>query len=151
MIIIFARKRFQTFLQLNLVTEKPIILFDGVCNLCDRSVSFIIKKDKKKKFLFASLQGKKGHELLSQFHLPLDDINSFVLIDKGKAYTRSSGALRVVKEFGGMWKLCYAFIIIPKFIRDGLYNQVAKNRYKWFGKKEACMVPSAGIKERFLE
>ncbi|MCC7402261.1 MAG: thiol-disulfide oxidoreductase DCC family protein [Chitinophagaceae bacterium] len=131
--------------------ENPVILFDGICNLCNRSVLFIIKRDRKKKFLFASIQGEKGKDLFSKLNLPLNDINSFVLIDKGKAYTRSSGALRVLKELGGKWRLWYACIIVPKFIRDGVYKWIAKNRYKWFGKKETCMTPAADLKERFLD
>jgi predicted DCC family thiol-disulfide oxidoreductase YuxK len=133
------------------VPENPVILFDGICNLCNRSVLFIIKRDRKKKFLFASIQGEKGKDLFSKLNLPLNDINSFVLIDKGKAYTRSSGALRVLKELGGKWRLWYACIIVPEFIRDGVYKWIAKNRYKWFGKKETCMTPAADLKERFLD
>lgn len=131
--------------------NKSILLFDGVCNLCNSSVQFIIKRDKKNRFLFASLQGKKGQELLSKFNLPLNDLNSFVLIENEKAYTRSTGALRAFKKLSGGWKLWYALIIIPKFIRDAVYKWIAKNRYRWFGKKEECMIPTPELKERFLD
>lgn len=131
--------------------KQPVILFDGVCNLCNRSVRFVIKKDKKKKFRFASLQGKAGQDLLKRFNLQADDLNSFVLIEGDKMYTRSAGALHMLRELGGGWKLFYAFMIVPRFIRDAVYNWVAKHRYKWFGKREECMVPAPELRERFLD
>jgi predicted DCC family thiol-disulfide oxidoreductase YuxK len=130
--------------------EKKIILFDGVCNLCSSSVQFIIKRDKKNQFLFGSLQGIAGQEYLKQFNLPADSFNSFMLLEDGKLYTRSSGALRMLKYLGTGWQLFYSFIIVPKFIRDGVYNIIAKNRYKWFGKKEACWIPTPELKAKFL-
>jgi predicted DCC family thiol-disulfide oxidoreductase YuxK len=131
--------------------KKKIILFDGICNLCNSSVQFIIRRDKKKKFLFASLQGKTGQELLQRFQLPADHFNSFILVDGEKVYTRSAGALRTLKELGGGWSLFYAFIILPRFIRDAVYNWIARNRYKWFGKREECMIPTPELRERFLD
>jgi predicted DCC family thiol-disulfide oxidoreductase YuxK len=130
---------------------RPIILFDGVCNLCNSSVQFILKRDSKKKFLFASLQGKNGQEILKQSGLPANTLNSFILVEGDHIYTRSTAALRMLKGLGGGWKLLYGFIIIPKFIRDAAYNLVARNRYNWFGKKEECWVPSAELKQRFLD
>lgn len=132
-------------------TDKPIILFDGVCNLCNRGVQFIIKKDKKKKFLFASLQGKTGQEVLKKFNLQANDLNSFILADGDKIYTRSTAALRIAKQLSGVWKLLYGYMIVPRFIRDAVYNWIARNRYKWFGKKDECMVPTPELKERFLD
>jgi predicted DCC family thiol-disulfide oxidoreductase YuxK len=129
----------------------PILLFDGVCNLCNRSVQFVIRRDKKKKFRFAALQGRMGQQLLHQHQLPVNDMNSFVLIENGKAYTRSAAALRVLKGLGGGWKLFYAFMVLPRFLRDAVYSWIARNRYKWFGKKEECMVPTPDLKERFLD
>lgn len=131
--------------------EKKIILFDGVCNLCNHSVQFIIKRDRQKQFHFASLQGKTGQQLLEQFHLPADNLNSFILIENGTLYRKSSAALRVSRKLGGAWPLLYGFIIVPAFIRDGVYTLIARNRYKWFGKKESCMIPAPGLKERFLD
>jgi predicted DCC family thiol-disulfide oxidoreductase YuxK len=131
--------------------SKPIVLFDGVCNLCNRAVQFILRHDKQKKFLFGSLQGKTGQELLGKFNLPTQQLNSFVLIEDDKAYTRSTAVLRMLKKLGGRWSLLYAFIIIPAFIRNGTYNWIARNRYKWFGKKEECWIPTAELKERFLD
>jgi predicted DCC family thiol-disulfide oxidoreductase YuxK len=130
---------------------KPVVLFDGVCNLCNRSIQFIIKKDKKKEFLFASLQGSTGQELLKKFGLPANDLNSFVLIEGDTIYRRSSAALKIVNKLGGGWKLFYGFMIVPSFIRDAVYNLIAGNRYKWFGKRDECMIPTPELKERFLD
>jgi predicted DCC family thiol-disulfide oxidoreductase YuxK len=127
-----------------------IILFDGVCNFCNSTVNFVIKRDKKAILHFAPLQSDIGQQLLKEYHLPNDEMRSFVFIEKGKAYTQSTAALKVCKYLSSLWPLCYAFIIIPKFIRDGIYNWIAKNRYKWFGKKESCMIPNADVKKRFL-
>jgi predicted DCC family thiol-disulfide oxidoreductase YuxK len=134
-----------------MLPNKPVILFDGVCNLCNRAVQFIIKRDKKKQFLFASLQGKTGSELLKQFDLPPDQFNSFVLIENQKAYTRSTAALRVAKKLSGGWSFLYGLSILPPFLRDPVYNLIAKKRYKWFGKRDECMLPSPELRERFLE
>jgi predicted DCC family thiol-disulfide oxidoreductase YuxK len=128
-----------------------IVLFDGVCNLCNNSVQFIIKKDTKKQFRFASLQGKFGQGFLKTHNLPADSFNSFILLEGENVYTRSTGALRMLKHLGGGWSLLYGFIIVPKFIRDAVYNWVAVNRYNWFGKKESCMIPTPEFRERFLD
>lgn len=130
-------------------TEKKIVLFDGVCNLCSSSVQFILKRDKKNQFLFSSLQSEYGQRILEQHHLPLSNFNSFVLLDGGKLFTRSSGALRMLKYLGGGWQLLYGFIIVPKFLRDAVYNFIAVNRYKWFGKKNECWLPRPEWKEKF--
>jgi predicted DCC family thiol-disulfide oxidoreductase YuxK len=126
-----------------------IILFDGVCNLCNQSVQFIIKRDKKDYFRFAALQSEIGTDLLQQYHVsPQSD--SIVFIDNGKAYTKSSAALRICKGLSGLWPLMYAFIIIPPFLRNSIYNWIARNRYRWFGKKNACMIPTPALKSKFL-
>lgn len=129
---------------------KYIVLFDDVCNLCNGTVQFILKHDKNKQFCFGSLQGKAGQGYLRQFQLPAAALTTFILIEGETAYTRSTGALRILKHLGGGWQLLYAFIIVPRFIRDTVYNLVAKNRYKWFGKKEDCPVPAAEQHGRFL-
>ena len=131
--------------------SNPIVLFDGVCNLCNSSVQFIIKRDKKKQFLFASLQGQTGQEVLEKFNLPANNFNSFILVEGDNVYTRSTAVLRMLKKLGGGWRLFYGFIIIPKFIRNAVYNWIAKNRYKWYGKRDECMIPTPELKERFLE
>lgn len=130
--------------------DKPVILFDGVCNLCNGAVKFIIRHDKKNQFMFSSLQSNAGQRLLQQYNFPLDRLSSFILIDKGKAFTRSTGALKVAKKLNGLWPLLFGFMIFPTFIRDGIYNWVASNRYKWFGKKDVCMIPTPQLKSRFL-
>ena len=130
--------------------KKPIILFDGVCNLCNTAVQTVIKNDPKGKFLFASLQSEEGQKLSQQFQLPFNDFNSFVLIQDERVYTRSTGALKVAKQLSGGWKFLYVFIIVPPFIRDAVYNWVSRNRYKWFGKQDECMLPTPELKARFL-
>lgn len=129
---------------------KPVILFDGVCNLCSGSVQFILKRDKKKRFLFASLQSNFGKELLKQSDLPANNYNSFVLMEDGNIFTRSTAALKIFQQLK-RWKWVKIFWIVPKFIRDAIYNLIAKNRYKWFGKKKECWLPAPDLKERFLD
>ena len=130
--------------------QHPIILFDGLCNLCDGAVQFVVKHDDDKKFLFASLQSESGQQILKQFNLPLENFNSFVLLQNNNVYSRSTAALLVAKQLSGAIKLIYFFIIVPAFIRDWVYNWISKRRYKWFGKKEACIVPTPELKARFL-
>ncbi len=130
-----------------------IILFDGVCNLCNSSVQFVIKRDKKEQFRFAALQGEFGRQVLDQYKnkLPARTMDSFILLEKDDLYTQSTAALRVARRLPGGWRLLYAFMIVPRFIRDGVYKLIARNRYKWFGKKESCMIPSPSLKARFLD
>lgn len=130
--------------------SNAIILFDGVCNLCNGAMQFVIKRDKKSYFNFASLQSVEAQKLLEKYTLPLSDFNSFILIENDKAYIKSTGALMVLKKLNGLWPLLYGFIIIPKFIRDKIYEWIACNRYKWFGKKNECMIPTPQLKTRFL-
>ncbi len=132
------------------IPANPIVLFDGVCNLCNSFVQFIIKRDKKKQFLFASLQSSRGQKLLKQHNLPTGFIDSFVLIHNDKAYTKSGGALQVAKLLGGFYSIFHVFIIVPRFIRDAVYNLIGRNRYKWFGKRESCTIPTLELKARFL-
>ncbi len=130
--------------------SKPIILFDGVCNLCNGFVQFVIKRDKKAHFMFASLQSKIGQAILKDFGLNTHDFNTFVLVDSGKVYTRSTAALRVAKELDSPIKFLHIFSVVPSFIRDLFYIFVAKNRYRFFGKQDQCMLPSPEFKTRFL-
>ena len=134
-----------------LIMDNPIILFDGVCNFCNYWVTFAIKRDRKNKLKFTPLQGQTAKQLLPKFHINPSSLSSVIFIDNGKAYTQSSAAIQICKHLDGGWKLFYALIIIPKFMRDGLYNIIARNRYKWFGKKESCMIPTPELKERFLD
>jgi predicted DCC family thiol-disulfide oxidoreductase YuxK len=129
----------------------PVIYFDGVCNLCTGSVQFVLKRDKKKIFRFASLQGEGGRKLLKDYQLPALNYKTFIVEEGGKVFTRSTAALRVFKHLGGAWSLLYVFIIIPAFIRDAVYNFVSNNRYSWFGKTDECWLPKAEWKNRFIE
>ena len=131
--------------------KHPVILFDGVCNLCSSSVQYIIKHDPGKIFRFASLQSTFGQNILSAYHLPVSNYNSFILVNNNDIYTRSTAALLVAKELKGFIKLLYVCIIIPKFIRDAVYNIIAKNRYNWFGKKNECWIPTPELKSLFID
>ncbi len=132
------------------MNQHSIILFDGVCNLCNGAVQFVIKHDKQKHFMFASLQSDAGQQLLKQHQLPQQNFNSFILIENNKAFIKSTAALMVAKQLSGIIKLLYGFIIVPPFIRNSVYNFIAKNRYKWFGKKDTCMMPTQNLTSRFL-
>lgn len=128
----------------------PVIFFDGLCNLCTGSVQFIIKHDTKHYFRFASLQCELGQQVLQQFNLPSDEFGSFILLEEGKVYTKSTAALRVTKKINGLWPILFSFIIVPPFIRNWVYSFIAKNRYRWFGKKEECWIPNAELNNLFL-
>lgn len=139
------------FCFVNLTTmENPILLFDGVCNFCDSTINFVIERDKKNLFKYASLQSEPGQELLKKHGLPTEDFDSFVYIENGKAFTKSSAALKVAQNMTGLWPLFYGFMIVPKFLRDAVYTTIAKNRYKWFGKKDECALPSPEVRAKFL-
>jgi predicted DCC family thiol-disulfide oxidoreductase YuxK len=127
-----------------------VILFDGVCNLCNATVQFILKRDKHSKFKFASIQGDFGQSTFTRIGLSSTKPNSFVLLEGENIYTHSTGALRIFLHLGGIWKLLYGFIIVPRFMRDAVYNFIARNRYKWFGKKESCYLPTADVIKRFF-
>jgi predicted DCC family thiol-disulfide oxidoreductase YuxK len=130
--------------------DNPVILFDGVCNLCNKSVQFVIKRDAQAKFNYASLQSAFGQSLLKQFNLPADTFDSFVLYQDKQIYTRSTGALKMLTQLQG-WKWTKILYIIPRFIRDGIYNIIAKYRYRWFGKRDECMIPTKELLARFMD
>lgn len=129
-----------------MMENNPIIFYDGLCGLCDRSVQFIIKNDKRKKFRFATLQSDFAEQILG------DDANAdtFILFEKGKIITRSTAALRVCKILSGKLSLLYIFILVPAFIRDTFYDLIARNRYKWFGHFDECKIPTPEQKELFI-
>lgn len=127
-----------------------IILFDGVCNLCNSSVNFVIKKDKNDVFRFAALQSEIGKHYIEKFKIDANNTDSIILIDGDRHYIKSSAALTVAKSLKGAYPLCYGFMIVPAFIRNWVYDYVAKNRYKWYGKKESCMIPTPELKSKFL-
>jgi len=131
--------------------NSKVILFDGVCNLCNNSVKFIIKNDKRNIFKFAPLQGKYGIKIQNNYNINTTQINSIILVDGEKTFTKSSAALRIAKDLKAPFFMFYVFIIIPVFIRNFIYDLIAKNRYKWFGKMESCMIPSNELKSKFFD
>lgn len=130
--------------------EPLIILFDGVCNFCNASVLFVIKRNKKKDIFFAPIQSIAGEAILKRYGQPVNIMRSFIFIENGKAYNKSTAVLRVCRHMRAIWPLTYGFIIVPKFIRDGIYDFIAGRRYKWFGKRQQCMIPTPELKARFL-
>ncbi len=131
---------------------KKIILFDGVCNLCNDFVIKVIKKDAKNVFLFAALQSEAGKQIIEHLKINIASTDSIILYDPDTAYyIKSSAALRIMKEFSGFWKLMQVFTVLPKRFNDVFYDLIARNRYKWFGKKESCMIPTPELKAKFLD
>ena len=131
--------------------NQKIVFFDGVCNLCSGVVQFLIEKNAKENLLFASLQSKTGQEMLAHFQLSATEFNSFVYLKEGKLLQKSEAALELSKELKHLWPMFYVFMIVPKFIRNTVYDLIAKNRYNWFGKKNECWLPSIHLKKRFLD
>ena len=129
------------------MNNSAIILFDGVCNLCNGVVTFIIRRDPKGYFRFASLQSEAARKILGRDA----GLETILLVENEVVYSRSAAALRIAKKLSGLWPLLYVFIVVPRPIRDVVYNFIARNRYRWFGKQAACMVPTAELKRRFLE
>lgn len=137
---------------MELPKDKKIVLFDGVCNLCNGAVTFIIEHDKKDIFRFASLQSEIGKQLVAERGMDSEELDSIILIDPGVAYYRkSTAALEISRELSGGYSLLKNFLFIPESLRDGIYNFVANNRYKWYGKKESCMIPTPELKAKFLD
>lgn len=126
-----------------------IVLFDGVCNFCNGAVNFIIRNDPDGRFKFAPLQSEVGQRLRAKFEIG-DDVDSIILLENEDAFMHSSGALRIARGLGGIWSVGYVFIVIPAFIRDWFYKLFAKYRYKLFGKKDFCMIPTPDVRRRFL-
>ena len=127
---------------------RPVIFFDGECNLCNSAVQYVIRHDKKEQFLFAPLQSDAGRQVLQL--IPGNIPDSFILYHNGKIYIKSSAALQTARLLGGWRTGLYAFIVIPRLLRDAVYNLVARNRYRWFGRRDSCMVPTEELKARFL-
>ena len=127
-----------------------IVLFDGVCNFCNASVNFVIERDKAGYFKFAPLQSEIGEELAAKHGIDKIDTDSVIVVENEKSYTHSSAAMRIAKELDGIWSALYVFVVVPKPIRDFFYKLFAKNRYRLFGKQEACMMPTPEIRTRFL-
>lgn len=131
--------------------DHPVVLFDGVCNLCSRSVQYIIRHDPKGRFRFASLQSEIGRELQERHGFDPNAVNTIVLIEHGKAYAKSDAALRIARCLSGPMRLWWLARFVPRPIRDLVYDWMGRNRYRWFGRREECMVPGQGVRERFLD
>ena len=127
-----------------------IIIFDGVCNFCNATVNFIMKYDKKSRFYFTANQSGEGQKILQDFGIETTDVGTIYLYTAGKIYHKSTAALRIASFLQFPFNLAYAFIIVPAFFRDAIYSFIAKNRYKWFGKKESCRIPSPEEAVRFI-
>lgn len=130
---------------------QPVVLFDGVCNLCESSVLFLIQRDRKKQLYFASLQSEYSKSLLKVFGQSNETLDSIIFVDQNQIYLKSTAALKIAMRLGGLFKLCWIFFIVPRFLRDLVYDLVAKRRYRWFGQKNQCMMPTPELRDRFLD
>ena len=127
-----------------------VIVFDGVCNFCNASVDFVIKRDPQHKFKFSTLQSEPAQHLLKELGLSRDDFETFLLLERGQASTKSTAVLKIAKHMPGLWPLLYVFILVPKPFRDAVYDFIARNRYRWLGRAETCRVPTPTELDRFV-
>jgi len=132
------------------MNESNLIIFDGVCNLCNASVNFIIRRDKRKRFAFSPMQSQFAQKTMSDYNIPGLANDTFILIKNNKIYLRSDAALEIARNLDAMWKIFFGLKIVPKIIRDSLYNQIARNRYKLFGRRRECMLPTKELMDRFI-
>ncbi len=132
------------------MAAKSLILFDGVCNLCNGFVNFLILRDTGNRFQFGSLQSDNVKQLLKEHGFVVNDLSTVILVEDSKLYTQSTAVLKILRKMPGAWPLLYGFVVLPRALRDFVYRLVAKNRYKMFGKKDACMIPTPELKARFL-
>lgn len=128
-----------------------VVLFDGVCNLCNSYVNWLIDHDRKNIFKFAALQSETGKKLVDQLGLKGNYLDTIIFYNNGKGYTHSTAVLHIVKQLGGVYRFAAVFLLVPPFIRNAVYNLVARNRYRWFGKRNTCRIPTPELKARFLE
>lgn len=136
----------------NILDKKSIILFDGVCNLCNSSVQYVIKNDKNNRFVFAALQSNIGLQLMKEHNIDPEEMDSILLYREGKGIvSKSTAALLIAKKLGFPIQLLSVFLIVPHFIRNSVYDYVAKNRYKWYGKQDSCWIPTPELKEKFID
>jgi predicted DCC family thiol-disulfide oxidoreductase YuxK len=136
---------------MNLPEDKTIIFFDGVCNFCNGSINFVIARDGKNKFLFAPLQSKTGQEFLASHQLNAREFDSVIVFRDGKLFKKSAAALQITSQLGFPWAILSIFKILPVFLLDFFYDFIARNRYRFFGKKDACMIPTREVRAKFLE
>lgn len=136
---------------MDLPKDKKIILFDGVCNLCNAAINYVIERDEKDVFRFVALQSELGQQILTHIGIDQKNIDSIILYEPGIAYFyKSSAAIEIAKELGGLLSWSTVFRIVPEMLRNPIYDYVARNRYKWYGKKDACMIPTPELKAKFL-
>ncbi len=131
--------------------EGAIVLFDGVCNFCEGSVRFVLERDAGARFRFAALQSDAGRALLQRVGLAADHLEGLVVVEGDRVYTKSGAALRVARGLPGLWPLLWVFYVVPAVLRDAVYNAFAARRYRWFGRRDSCFVPSAEVRARFLD
>lgn len=131
--------------------NKPVVFFDGVCGLCNKSIDLILRIDRRGLVLFAPLQGALGQQTLNEHGIQGSDFNSMLLVEGGKVYTKSTAILRISRHLGGIWPLGLLLLIVPRPIRDVFYDIIARNRYRWFGKSESCRLPTPAERSRFLD
>ena len=127
-----------------------IVLFDGVCNFCNGYVDFVIRRDPARKVRFAALQSAAGQRILGEFGLSGEPLSTLIVVEDDRYFTASTAVLRIVRGLSGLWPALYIFILIPPFIRNALYGWFARNRYRWFGKRDVCRLPGPGEQERFI-
>ena len=133
-------------------TDMPVILFDGVCNLCESTVHFVVRRDRNRQFRFASLQSEAGQQMLSRHQYAFDPLSSVLLIIDNSLYRKSRAALQIVRRLDGAWPVLYYLLFwVPKFIADPVYDFIANRRYKWFGKKSECWMPDDDLRQRFID
>lgn len=130
--------------------KKSIVFFDGVCNLCNSSIDFIIRNDANNRFLVGALQDELSKQILSEYDVDPNYLDSLVLLEDNQIFYKSTAALKIAKNLSGITPLLYPFIVLPKFLRDPVYDWIARNRYKWFGKKSTCRLPTPEEKSKFL-
>ena len=128
-----------------------LLLFDGVCNLCTGSVRFVVPRDRRGRIRFAALQGPTGRRLLAEQKLDTEVLSTLIYVRQGRTHTRSSAALWLARDLDGAWPLLFAFMVIPRALRDAVYTAVARRRYRWVGRTEACLVPSPELAPRFVD
>jgi len=137
--------------KMELPENKNIILFDGVCNLCNNAITFVIKRDPKDLFRYTPLQSDAGTYLCNKYTIDTTKVDSIILIQNNKAYIKSTAALKIARHLSGFYPLFSLFLILPSIIRNWVYDYIANNRYKWYGKKESCMIPTPELKAKFLD
>jgi predicted DCC family thiol-disulfide oxidoreductase YuxK len=133
------------------IGDRVLLLIDGVCNLCNGSVRFILPRDRRKRFVFASLQSAAGQRILERLGLDREEFHTMVLLEGDRTYLESTAALRIFRHLGGLWRLVYGFILVPRPVRDRVYRFIARNRYRWFGRSDQCSLPTPEMEERFLD